>query len=170
LDPNYARCPSGPDLTTNLIDGSRFFVRQQYCDIYGREPDQGGWDYWTGEITRCGFDLDCITSKYGRRTAVAASFFYEGEAQRVDPDLANPPGSPGFNPSVYNPAFVRHCYMGFLRRHPEQGGLDFWVDVLNRTGDYLGVINAFISSTEISGAEYRNRNFSKTTCVTPIAP
>ena len=27
-------------------------VREYYLDILGREPDAGGWDYWTNEINR----------------------------------------------------------------------------------------------------------------------
>ena len=33
-------------------DHIQFLVRQYYLDILDREPDQGGWDYWTNEICR----------------------------------------------------------------------------------------------------------------------
>src|SRR5258708_23647769 len=98
---DFARCPDGPPLTTNPIDGSRCFVRQQYSDFLHRSPDQSGWDYWTGRITDCGFVSACIAA---RRNAVAHAFFDSAEFQQTDPDMANPPGSPGFNPTVYNRA------------------------------------------------------------------
>ncbi|HEX7771344.1 MAG TPA: hypothetical protein VF435_02925, partial [Pyrinomonadaceae bacterium] len=28
-------------------------MRQHYLDFLLREPDQSGWDHWTGQITQC---------------------------------------------------------------------------------------------------------------------
>jgi hypothetical protein len=61
------------------LENARFFVRQQYYDFQNREPDQGGFDYWTREqIISCGADLACITA---RRVVVADAFFFEPEFQ-----------------------------------------------------------------------------------------
>src|SRR6266536_2655674 len=38
----------------NPINDSNFFVHQNYYDFLNREPDQGGLDYWTHQITQCG--------------------------------------------------------------------------------------------------------------------
>ncbi|HET6890956.1 MAG TPA: Calx-beta domain-containing protein, partial [Pyrinomonadaceae bacterium] len=38
---------------------TRFFVRQQYMDFLGREPDLGGLNFWSDGITVCGGDLNC---------------------------------------------------------------------------------------------------------------
>lgn len=65
--------PSG-----NIIDDAATFVRQQYHDFLDREPDAGGFAYWTGEITKCGADQSCINR---RRVDVAAAFFIEKEYQ-----------------------------------------------------------------------------------------
>src|SRR5207342_1954654 len=62
----------------NPLDDARFFVRRQYLDFLNREPDQGGWDYWTNEITKCGSDARCI---HERRIGVSAAFFVEMEFQ-----------------------------------------------------------------------------------------
>lgn len=145
----FGTCSGDPAPSTNKLDGARCFVRQQFWDFLRRDPDPDGWDFWTYQIAKCAFDRNCI---YTQRYLVAREFFNSGEFIQTDPAMANPPGSPNFNPAVYNPAFVRHCYNNFLQRNPEQSGLDFWVDILNRTGDYNGVINAFITSDE-----YRNR-------------
>ncbi|OLE55999.1 MAG: hypothetical protein AUG51_00280 [Acidobacteria bacterium 13_1_20CM_3_53_8] len=149
VNSNYGACPGDSALSNNMIDGARCFVKQQYWDFLSREPDQGGLDFWTSQIARCEFDRNCIGSQ---RNVVANEFFRSAEFQQTDPAMANPPGSPNFDPSVYNRAFVSHCYRNFLQRDPEPGGLAFWTDVLNRTGDYTGVINAFITSYE-----YRNQ-------------
>jgi hypothetical protein len=64
--------------TTNPIDESLFFVQQHYSDFLNRPPDQGGWDFWTGQITNCGADITCLNS---RRIGVSAAYFVELEFQ-----------------------------------------------------------------------------------------
>jgi Calx-beta domain/WD40-like Beta Propeller Repeat len=64
--------------TTNPINDARFFVNQQYFDFLNRAPEQGGLDYWTDQITRCGSNPTCLLS---RRNAVSAAFFIEAEFQ-----------------------------------------------------------------------------------------
>ncbi|HBB86294.1 MAG TPA: hypothetical protein DC047_01615, partial [Blastocatellia bacterium] len=46
-----------------------------------------------------------------------------------------PPGSPGFDPSVYNPAYITALYYGVLNRAPDQSGFNFWVGELNKWGN-----------------------------------
>jgi hypothetical protein len=62
----------------NPIDDPRTFVRQHYLDFLNREPDQGGWDYWSSLITNCNGDSQCINA---RRVSVSAAFFIEQEFQ-----------------------------------------------------------------------------------------
>jgi CubicO group peptidase (beta-lactamase class C family) len=64
----------------NPIDAERFFVRQHYLDFLGREPDQGGLDYWSGKIAQCANDAACIHSQ---RIGVSAAFFIEQEFQET---------------------------------------------------------------------------------------
>ncbi len=45
---------------SNPIDETRIFIRQHYYDFLNRQPDQGGWDFWTGTIDGCGGDAQCI--------------------------------------------------------------------------------------------------------------
>ncbi len=66
--------------TTNPLDNARFFVQQHYYDFLSRFPDQGGWDFWTGQITQCGTDPGCIRSK---RIDVSNAYFYELEYQQT---------------------------------------------------------------------------------------
>ena len=60
----------------NAIDSTEFFVRQQYLDILGREPDEGGLNYWSNQILACGADASCTRAK---RIDVAAAFFSSAE-------------------------------------------------------------------------------------------
>src|SRR5204862_444660 len=45
--------------SANPLDTSSFFVRQQYLDFLGREPDTNGLAFWTNEITSCGTTQAC---------------------------------------------------------------------------------------------------------------
>ena len=62
----------------NPLDTPEFFVRQQYVDLLGREPDQGGFNYWSAQINQCGTDAVC---QRAQRLNVAAAFFMEAEFQ-----------------------------------------------------------------------------------------
>jgi hypothetical protein len=57
---------------------------------------------------------------------------------------------PLFKDREYNPAFVLMQYFGYLRRDPDQGGYDFWLNVLNSRdlNNYRGMVCSFITSTE----------------------
>ncbi|HEX4901009.1 MAG TPA: DUF4214 domain-containing protein [Pyrinomonadaceae bacterium] len=225
------------------IDDSDFFVSEQYVDFLGRFPDQGGFDYWTNQITSCGSNAACV---YSRRVGVSAAFFVEAEFQRtgsfvyrsfkgglgrqpqytefgtdrrqvvegptleqtkqayslafvqraefvakyngqntaeafvdalintISPVNLNRAAlinayntgadqnssrakalrvaidDPAFASAEYNKAFVLMQYFGYLRRDPDQGGYDFWLDVLNNreVNNYRGMVCAFITSVE----------------------
>jgi hypothetical protein len=226
-------------------------VRYQYLDFLNREPDQGGWDYWTNQITSCqAGDAVCVSS---RRIGVSAAFFVELEFQRTgyvvyrmhraafgtwpstttranltftqfmadrpllpegtaieqstiafandfvqrqtflqqypaslsnaefvnrlfdkadllpytaerqqQIDAMNNSGRtraqvmlqliemPEFKTREYNQSFVLMEYFGYLRRDPDQGGYDFWVNVLNNRdpNNYRGMVCAFLTSAE----------------------
>lgn len=127
----------------NPIDDTRFFVWQLYADHFGREPDNGGHNGWSNYIAGCGGDPQCLTF---RRTETAWGFIASGEFRSRHPALQNP-GTP-----EYNQEFVRQCYLVHLRREPDPGGYNAWLNVLNNTGDERNVVHGFIYSTE-----YRNR-------------
>jgi len=59
-----------------------------------------------------------------------------------------------YQQAAYNPSFVLMQYYGYLRREPDQGGYDFWLDVLNNRvpGNFRSMVCAFITS-----AEYQQR-------------
>jgi Domain of unknown function (DUF4214) len=67
-----------PAISANPIDDARFFVRTQYLDFLNREPDPGGWDYWTSEIQRCPNAAKCLAEQ---RAKVSAAFFVKKEFQ-----------------------------------------------------------------------------------------
>ena len=64
--------------TENPLNVGDFFVRQQYLDFLGREPEQQGWAFWTEQLSRCGMDANCIRQK---RIDISAAFFQSDEFQ-----------------------------------------------------------------------------------------
>jgi uncharacterized repeat protein (TIGR01451 family) len=68
--------------TTNPLDASdaRFFVRQQYLDFLSREPDQGGWDFWSNNITGCAPKPSCTDIQ---RINTSAAYFLSIEFQQT---------------------------------------------------------------------------------------
>jgi hypothetical protein len=79
-DKTDALFTASPDAiaTTNAIDTNEYFVRQQYIDLLGREPDQGGLDFWVGQLNQCGTDAGCLRT---RRVDVSVAFFQSREFQ-----------------------------------------------------------------------------------------
>ncbi len=228
-------------VTANPIETPEYFVRQQYLDFLGREPDEGGLAYWSSQVRNCGGDADCVRSE---RINMAAAFFIENEFQQTGsfvyrlykasygqqptyaqfiadrakviggpysemsknqmaedwvsraefrqayPDsmsasdfvnkLMNIAGIPAddserqqqiaamsvgktraevlrdvleiqsFRDREYNPSFVLMQYFGYLKRDPDTGGYNFWLDVLNNRvmGNYQSMVCAFITSSE----------------------
>jgi subtilisin family serine protease len=127
----------------NPIDNVRFFVWQQYTDHLGRGPDHGGLNDWVNYIEGCGADSQCLIY---RRTETARGFIHSWEFHNQHPALQNP-GTP-----EYNQEFVRQCYLVYLRREPDPGGYEAWLNTLTTTGDEHGVVHGFIYSNE-----YRRR-------------
>ena len=229
----------------NPLDTSEYFVRQQYLDFLDREPDAGGFGYWSSQFDTCHGDASCLNQT---RINVSAAFFIENEFQQtgsfiyrtykaslgarpayaqfssdrsrvigganletskqsfVDEFVSRPefktayPDSLGnadfvnklfdtaeltgneaerqsytnmlnsggtrsqvlraiiesdaFKMKQYNPSFVLMQYFGYLRRDPDEAGLEFWLNVLNNRepNNYRGMVCSFITS-----AEYQKR-------------
>jgi predicted extracellular nuclease len=80
----------------NPIDTTEFFVRQEYLDLLGREPDELGFNYWSDQINQCASDQGCMSQ---RRRDVAAAFFIAQEFQLTG-------------------SFIHGLYKGSLGRSP----------------------------------------------------
>jgi hypothetical protein len=64
----------------NPIDNPSFFVLLHYLDFLNREPDTGGFNFWTNEISSCGGNAQCIELK---RLNVSAAFYLSIEFQQT---------------------------------------------------------------------------------------
>ena len=74
LDNDAAPPPANP------TDNARFFVNQHYLDFLNREPDAGGLDFWTNQITSCGNNIPCLELK---RINVSGAFYLSIEFQQT---------------------------------------------------------------------------------------
>lgn len=140
--------------TTNPIDNQRFFVWQHYADFLTNqpEPDEGGLNFWTGNITgTCGTGFNdnnaCTRTK---RIDVSRAFWVAAY-----PSLFT--SSAGL---TNNYQFVHLCYEVYLRRAVADSdpGFQFWLNDLNSYGNPANqngvnhLIDAFLSA-----GDYRQR-------------
>jgi len=57
-------------------------------------------------------------------------------------------------------------YFGYLRREPDEGGYQFWLDVLNNKlpNNYKAMVCAFLSSAELQDRFSTARTHSNSEC------
>jgi len=77
-DVGFTALSTGGNL--NPLEATEFFVRQQYLDFFGREPDEAGLSFWVNNIAACGVDSNCRIAK---RTDTSAAFFLSIEFQQT---------------------------------------------------------------------------------------
>jgi hypothetical protein len=67
-------------ISGSAIDTADYFVRQQYLDFLGREPDDSGFNFWSDQIRSCGSDSACLEQ---RTINVSAAYFLSIEFQET---------------------------------------------------------------------------------------
>lgn len=120
---SFLGSPEFQNSHANLSNGA--FVTLAYQNVLGRLPDPGGLAYWTGLL-----DSARLT-----RADVMGGFINGAE----------------FDQLVRPRAYANLCYMAFLRRSADPGGLTYWTAYLG--GNPLSsIVDSFIR-----GPEYLNR-------------
>jgi CSLREA domain-containing protein len=137
---------------TNPIDNAADFVRAQYHDVLGREPDAAGLAFWVDNIEKCtdparrpaGLTVEQCVDKQRESTAVA--FFMSPEFQITG-------------------GFVHHLYKGSLTGAPNYdggspgSGLGRFPTSLEFMRDVSAVSKGIVVNNQISGAVVEaNRN------------
>jgi hypothetical protein len=123
ISQNFAASPEFTS-TYGALSNSQF-VTLVYNNVLGRAPDGAGLSFWTGQ-------LDTVARNRGQ---VMTGFSESAEYQGLS----------------YNKVYVTMMYVGMLRRAPDTGGFNFWVNYLS-TGSGQALINGFLGA-----AEYHNR-------------
>ena len=121
-----AKDGSGKKATCKInvyADSVESYVARIYTKALGRDPEPAGLKYWVGEI------------KAGRKTAVqvAEMFFFAPEFT---------------NKKLNNKEYVKVLYRTFMGREADQGGLNYWIDRLNKGESRKSVLKAFAGCPE----------------------
>jgi hypothetical protein len=132
----------GPQLAATTLEFARQFVqRQEFLQAY---PDSlTPRDF----VNRLYASTGMTGLQAERRRAIASLFNNEKDRAQVLLELIE---NPTFKEREYTQAFVMMQYFGYLRRDPDQGGFDFWLNTLStsQVGNYQGMVCAFITSEE----------------------
>lgn len=134
--------PSATDANTinhiYSIDDPEVFTRQTYLDVLSREPDSYALFNAREWFASCNGNVSCLSST---RISLARSLFESPEHRAQHPELDQ-------NSPNYNAAYVTRVYTSFLRRQPDPEGYNWWLNALNSSGDYRGIISGFINSSD----------------------
>lgn len=104
------------------------FVNLIYANLFNRSPDQGGYDYWLGQL-----DSSAIT-----RGAAMVGYSESDEYKQL----------------MNNRVSIVSYYYGMLRRAPDQGGFDYWVQRLDDGDSAIDLVNGFLYSDEYQGRDF----------------
>ncbi len=119
--------PSGgsgvPNKTIQPNDQIKAFADRLYSTCLGRPADQGGLDYWAGELANMK-----VTG-----TSAAHGFFFSKEFVEQNLD---------------NAEFIKRLYRTFMGREFDQGGFDYWMGRFASGASREDVFRGFAQSNE----------------------
>ena len=110
-------------ITVRNYTKSEAYVARIYTKALGRNPEIGGLKYWTGEIN----------AKRKTPVQVAEQFFFAPEFT---------------NKKLNNTEYVKVLYRTFMGREADRGGLNYWVERLNKGESRKSVLEAFAGCPE----------------------
>ncbi|MEX0713914.1 MAG: DUF4214 domain-containing protein [Pirellulales bacterium] len=160
--------------TARLLTPQALAVQRLYEKVLFRDPDWGGWEYWTGRVYQGTASMGTIASgifesderlnpiiremyeEFLFREADADGLAYwreqvwkrDGSPQRVISGIVS---SPEFFQAAggSNRLWVTELYREGLGREPDPGGLDFWTSALDSGAlDREAVVLGFVRSIE----------------------
>ena len=103
---------------------------RMYQAAFGRVPDNGGMDFWVGQI------------RSGAHTIASAAEFFIGAPEAVARSIDG---------SVANMTYVTALYSNVLGREPDEGGLNFWLEEVDSgTRGRAQILGDFVASPEFA--------------------
>lgn len=147
-----AQVVGGPNLDASKeAFAGAIVARSEFLQKYPREISAQQFSDQLIASVRQGSNVDLSS----QRAALVA--MYDGSDAGRSAVVARLAEAPTFARAEYNRAFVLMQYFGYLRRDPDAGGYDFWMNVLNNkltndTSGYRAMVCAFVTS-----AEYQSR-------------
>lgn len=112
----------------NELDAKGGNVFRLYRAVFQRDPDNGGFTYWH-TLHSNGVSLEDVAIEF------AASPEFQQQYGNLD-----------------NREFVRRLYLNVMKREPEQGGWDYWTDILAKGNSRGNVVIWFSQSAEFARA------------------
>ncbi len=112
----------------NELDAKGGNVFRLYRAVFQRDPDNGGFTYWHTLHSR-GMSLEDVAVQF------AASPEFQQQYGNLD-----------------NREFVRRLYLNVMNREPDQGGWNYWTDILARGNARGNVVIWFSQSAEFAQA------------------
>lgn len=107
------------------LEGNAGQIYRIYQAALNRTPDLGGLGFWIDAADRGISILD-----------ITAGFTQSGEFARL------------YGSALSNEAFLSQLYLNALHRQADQGGLNFWIDMLDKGVSREAVLLAFAESPE----------------------
>ena len=123
-----------------------------YKAMMGRKPDEGGLQFWLGQLEEKG--IDQVLNDY----CGSAEFKGICEQYGIDPGSGSGSGQEGTGIE----GFVRRCYKQALTRDADQGGVDYWVNMMRGGMHPKDVADNFVFSEELTNRNLSNDEFIKT--------
>ncbi len=115
--------PTATPTQTPELTGVEKFVIRCYKVAFEREPDEGGFNYWKGEIENGKLDGTLAVYKF--------VFSPEYKAQNTS-----------------NKQFITDLYTMFMGREPDEGGFAYWMDKIENGMSRANVFSGFANSKE----------------------
>jgi hypothetical protein len=140
--PDRSQLIDGPQLpATTAALAAKFVERPEFKAAY---PDSMTSDEYVNKL----FDSAGLMNNPSQRQAAIDSM--QNSSKTRSQVLLDVIEITEFKDREYNPSFVLMEYFGYLRRDPDSGGYDFWLDVINNRepNNYRSMMCAFLTSTE----------------------
>ena len=142
FSPDRAQVVGGPDLNLNkLAFATAFTLRPEFIARY--PLSQTGEQFVDAVLLT--IQQNSGVNLQSERAALISNFNSGGRALA----MRNVADLEALAQAEYNRAFVLMQYFGYLTRDPDQGGYDFWLNILNQQpSNFRGMVCAFLTSTE----------------------
>jgi mucin-2 len=126
FDPGESAAPEAPDYSGYLTG--------LYRELFNRAPDPSGYNFWLDALNSGNYSPDFVRQQF-----LSSPEYLSAQA---------PAPAPAPAPAFDNRQFLTGLYEQVLRRAPDEGGLNFWLDALNQGYSPEDVERQFYSSPE----------------------
>ena len=154
-------------ISSNEFQAKRYSAKQVietlYRSMLGRSPDEGGMNYWLGRVNGGASYADLVNgfgSSNEFKTICSQYGIYSGFATASGKGNTSVPTAQ--TDTTQARSFVTRCYQIILKRDPDAGGLDYWTGAIVKGKTASQMIYGFITSNEFRNRNLNNRGIIET--------